>query len=212
LRKCGRISLVRVRNPWGGAVEWRGSWRDAAPEWEFIPEQERQRLGLVWQSDGEWWMSYQDWVGEFDQVTVCHLAPPARPAATWHGEWSGNTAGGCRNFLESFPCNPQYRLHHEGGGLLVSLTQLPASPVAELLSIGFVVYRLEGEHPDSETLGLDFFKHTLSAARSRAFLNAVEVCTRLVLPAGRYCIIPSTFRPGLETSFLLRVLIDTTQE
>ena len=41
-------------------------------------------------------------------------------------------------------------MHHEGGGLLVSLTQLPASPVAELLSIGFVVYRLEGEHPDSE--------------------------------------------------------------
>lgn len=114
---------------------------------------------------------------------------------------------------ESFPGNPQYRFSHGGGGLLVSLTQLPASQAAQLLSIGFVVYRLEGEDPDTESrLGLDFFKHTLSAARSRAFLNAGEVCTRLVLPAGRYCIIPSTFRPALETSFLLRVLIDTVPE
>ena len=51
---------------------------------------------------------------------------------------------------ESFPGNPQYRFSHGGGGLLVSLTQLPASQAAQLLSIGFVVYRMEGEDPDTE--------------------------------------------------------------
>ena len=88
LRKSGRISLVRVRNPWGGAVEWRGSWRDAAPEWEFIPEQERERLSLVWQSDGEWWMSYQgrnNWLESLVQILTTEIALEAIDCLTGPG-------------------------------------------------------------------------------------------------------------------------------
>ena len=43
-------------------------------------------------------------------------------------------------------------------------------------------------------------------ARSGAFTNYREVSLRLLLPAGRYCLIPSTYKENLEGQFILRVL------
>ena len=35
-----RVRLVRVRNPWGNDVEWKGDWSDNSPLWQLLtPEQ-----------------------------------------------------------------------------------------------------------------------------------------------------------------------------
>ena len=45
-----------------------GTWSDDAREWEFIPEEEKKSMGLNFDNDGEWWMSFQDFTKHFDQV------------------------------------------------------------------------------------------------------------------------------------------------
>ena len=72
----------------GNAVEWRGRWCDGSREWELLGRGERARVGLYFDSDGEWWMSFADFLHHFDQVELCHVplnaahiaAPPRQSA------------------------------------------------------------------------------------------------------------------------------------
>lgn len=63
------------------------------------------------------------------------------------------------------------------------------------------------DNPESLPVPLDtnFFKYNASVARSPTFINMREVSTRVTLPPGVYCIVPSTFDPGEEGEFLVRV-------
>ena len=36
--------IIQVRNPWGDRQEWRGTWKDGAREWGFIPDEVRWHL------------------------------------------------------------------------------------------------------------------------------------------------------------------------
>ena len=40
------------------------------------------------------------------------------------------------------------------------------------------------------------------------FINLREVSKRILLPQGRYCVIPCTFERGEEGEFLLRVFVE----
>lgn len=53
------LTLVRVRNPWGNETEWNGAWSDNSPEWQTIPQNKRQEIGLVKKDDGEFWMDWK---------------------------------------------------------------------------------------------------------------------------------------------------------
>ena len=120
----GKIPLLRLRNPWGNAIEWNGPWSDQSPEWRFIPDQEKENLGLTFDHDGEFWMSLKDFQTRFDRLEICNLTPDSLTEeeitqgnkkqwemSVFEGEWvRGVTAGGCRNYLESFWHNPQYRI------------------------------------------------------------------------------------------------------
>ena len=66
--------LVRIRNPWAG-TEWNGSWGDKSPEWDRISKAEKERIGYIDADDGAFWMSFEDWVKEFEMVTLCLLPP-----------------------------------------------------------------------------------------------------------------------------------------
>lgn len=50
----GKMPLIRIRNPWG-EHEWRGAWADGSKEWALVDEDERHRLGLKFDADGEFW-------------------------------------------------------------------------------------------------------------------------------------------------------------
>ncbi|KAF3425410.1 hypothetical protein E2986_03415 [Frieseomelitta varia] len=224
----GRIPLLRLRNPWGNEAEWNGPWSDQSPEWRFIPDHEKDELGLTFDMDGEFWMSFQDFTRYFTQLEICNLNPDSLTEddlnagkkkwemSVFEGEWvRGVTAGGCRNFLETFWHNPQYRITLEYPDedddkctVIVALMQKNRRAQrrmgAECLSIGFAIYHLE--YPDRlpKPLDVNFFKYNASVGRS-LFINLREVTCRFKLPPGVYCIVPSTFDPNEEGEFLLRI-------
>ncbi|VDK20452.1 unnamed protein product [Anisakis simplex] len=47
--------LLRLRNPWGDKHEWNGAWSDQSPEWKSISQQDKDKLGLKIEHDGEFW-------------------------------------------------------------------------------------------------------------------------------------------------------------
>ncbi|XP_017880513.1 calpain-A isoform X5 [Ceratina calcarata] len=225
----GRIPLLRLRNPWGNEAEWNGPWSDQSPEWRFIPDHEKEELGLTFDMDGEFWMSFQDFTRFFTQLEICNLNPDSLTEddlnagkkkwemSVFEGEWvRGVTAGGCRNFLETFYHNPQYRITLEHPDedddkctVIVALMQKNRRAQrrmgAECLTVGFAIYHLENPDRLPKPLDMNFFKYNASVARSPAFINLREVTCRFKLPPGVYCIVPSTFDPNEEGEFLLRI-------
>ncbi|CAK9301677.1 unnamed protein product [Gordionus sp. m RMFG-2023] len=128
--KQGKVCLLRMRNPWGNEAEWNGPWSDKSSEWHYTSAEERQRLGLVFKADGEFWISLKDFMSNFEKIEICHLSPEAYEAI-WsdtpnsnvnaaYKKWEvnlhndswvkGANAGGCRNFLDTYWLNPQYGL------------------------------------------------------------------------------------------------------
>ncbi|VEN47945.1 unnamed protein product [Callosobruchus maculatus] len=232
---AGKIPLLRLRNPWGNESEWNGAWSDGAPEWRFISEEEKEELGLTFDNDGEFWMSFKDFQKHFSRLEICNLNPDSLSEeelleghkkkwemSVFEGEWvRGVTAGGCRNFLDSFWHNPQYRItltevdegeDEELCTMIVALMQKNRRQIrntgADLLTIGFALYYLPYPDRVPKPLDLNFFKYNASVARSPSFINLREVTCRFKLPPGTYCIVPSTFDPNEEGEFLLRVFTE----
>ena len=56
----GGIPLIRLRNPHGNSKEWTGDWSDGDRNWNMIPEHKRRELGLTFDDDGEFYMSFRD--------------------------------------------------------------------------------------------------------------------------------------------------------
>lgn len=108
-RVRGKVPLLRIRNPWGNEVEWRGSWSDGSKEWDFIDEETKEDIGLTFDADGEFWMSFKDFMTHFDRLEICNLSPDSLDedagGTKWNmnifeGAWMrGSTAGGCRNYI-----------------------------------------------------------------------------------------------------------------
>ena len=189
---------MRVRNPWGGDIEWAGQTSDA---------------------DGEFWMDWLDFMTHFHQVQVAHYDLNAAAGLdetrklSWKGqqalgEWTVKTAGGCPNF-PSYKFNKQYQLtvgSEKSGNVhvLIALDQVAATRMEngmEKHPVGFIVYK--------STPGKRLSKQTLTtqpwAADSGLFRYEKQIVGRYNLPPGTYTIIACTFFPGLKGKFLLRV-------
>lgn len=79
----------------------------------------------------------------------------------------------------------------------------------ENLTIGYAIYEMPEDI--TSTLTKNFFKYHASTARSPTYINLREVCGRHQLKPGRYAIIPSTFEPGEEGDFILRIFSERPQ-
>lgn len=69
----GEVRLVKIRNPWG-ETEWTGDWsdhRDGKDEWKTVSDEEKNRIGYNNKNDGSFWMTFQDWINEFELCTIC---------------------------------------------------------------------------------------------------------------------------------------------
>uniref|UniRef100_A0A3Q0RLA6 Uncharacterized protein n=1 Tax=Amphilophus citrinellus TaxID=61819 RepID=A0A3Q0RLA6_AMPCI len=224
-----QVQLVRIRNPWG-QVEWTGPWSDGSSEWSHISEDEKSKLNSV-AEDGEFWMSYSDFIRHFTRVEICNLTPDTLSSddvGYWsyyqfEGMWRvGSTAGGCRNNPATFSSNPQFLLHLEeedddpidgkaGCTFLVGLMQKGGrqqmSLNRNLETIGFAIYKVS-QSCRNVRLGPDVLLRQKAVAMSSTFINTRELCDRFKLPPGEYVIIPSTFYPHKNGNFILRVFTE----
>ncbi|XP_023684021.1 calpain-2 catalytic subunit-like [Paramormyrops kingsleyae] len=230
----GKEKLVRIRNPWG-QVEWTGAWSDNSSEWNYVTSHEVQNVKA---DDGEFWMSFSDFMRHYSRLEICTLTPDALTSdrfTSWsvcnhEGNWRrGSTAGGCRNNPSTFWINPQYVLkldkvdedpstHEAGCSVVVGLIQKNRRRLRksgeDMHTIGFAIYELPPQFHGEREVHLDrnFFLTHAQKARSETFVNTREVTTRFHLPVGEYLIIPSTFEPHLNGDFCVRVFSEQEQE
>ncbi|XP_062909330.1 calpain-3-like isoform X1 [Mobula hypostoma] len=224
-----KVKLVRLRNPWG-TVEWNGPWSDKAREWSEIDKSQKQRLQHQMKDDGEFWMAFDDFKRNYTKLEICNLTPDALDDDKLHkwtvsineGRWvRGCSAGGCRNYPDTFWTNPQYRLKlfEEDDDpdndevlctFLVALMQKNRRKERKIgvnfHTIGFAIYEVPKEmHGNKQHLPKDFFLYHASKCRSKSYINLREISDRFRLPPGEYVIIPSTYEPHQEGEFVLRV-------
>ncbi|XP_066553110.1 calpain 2, (m/II) large subunit, like [Amia ocellicauda] len=230
------VKLIRIRNPWG-QVEWTGAWSDGSMQWRMVSDEDRERLSLK-AEDGEFWMSFSDFLRHYSRLEICNLTPDVLAndkykkwaLSKFEGTWRrGSTAGGCRNYINTFWTNPQFviKLEEEdddptdgeaGCSLLVGLIQKNRRRMRkmgeDMHTIGYAIYKVPSEVSGQRNLHLNqsFFQKHQSSARSETFINLREVCSRFSLPPGEYLIVPSTYEPHKDGDFCIRVFSEKQAE
>ena len=224
--------LIRVRNPWGNSKEWNGDWSD--DQIKKLPAETKAKHDIVDEDDGEFYMSMNDLLKHCDEVSICHLkqdrirkgksndglAHGLYEVKAVHGSWkSGINAGGCRNHLETFATNPQYKVTITDGNLdddkratiLISLMQKGArtkegKDIKDAYQyIGFYVYSIK--ESTKLPLDTDFFRYNRKEGRSN-LSNWREEVKRFTLEPGTYVIIPCTLDANKEAEFYLRIFAE----
>ncbi|XP_045338330.1 calpain-10 isoform X4 [Leopardus geoffroyi] len=130
------ILLLRIQNPWGRRC-WQGPWREGGEGWSRVDPAEEATL-LSQLQEGEFWVEEEEFLQEFDEVTVGfpiteagHLQSLYSGKELCHtqelpGAWvKGQSAGGCRN-NSGFPSNPKFWLRvSEPSEVYVTVLQRP---------------------------------------------------------------------------------------
>uniref|UniRef100_A0A4W5Q431 Calpain 9 n=1 Tax=Hucho hucho TaxID=62062 RepID=A0A4W5Q431_9TELE len=216
-----KVKLIRIRNPWG-QVEWNGAWSDESREWNVIDSSEKQRILQNSMDDGEFWMEFEDFKANYDKIEICNLTPDSLTDDTkrkwevnmFEGNWiRGSTAGGCRNFIDTFWTNPQFKLtllhaddNNDKCSVVIALMQKNRRALRkeglDMQTIGFALYEAPA---DEDHLGKDFFRYNGSKARSKTYINVREISERFTLPPGNYLLVPTTFQPHDEADFIIRI-------
>ncbi|XP_022594264.1 calpain-5 isoform X2 [Seriola dumerili] len=196
--RSDKLTMIRMRNPWGQR-EWNGPWSDR--------------------------MTFDDFIINFTDLILCRLINTSYLSLhkTWEeavmrGSWRRhddpllNRAGGCTNNKQSFLQNPQYvfDVKKPEDEILICLQQKDRRARlregrGENLAIGFDIHRVE--------LNRTYRMHvTQQKVGGSIYINSRSVFLRIELPEGRYVIIPTTFDPGLEGDFLLRIFSDVSSD
>ncbi|XP_073073942.1 calpain-10 isoform X5 [Manis javanica] len=180
------ILLLRIQNPWGRQCR-QGPWTEGGEGWRLLDPADVSEL-LSQLQEGEFWMEEDEFLQEFDEVTIGfpfseagHLQSLYSEKVLRHtqelpGAWvEGQSAGGCRN-NSGFPSNPKFWLRvlepSEVEKRRVSLPRVLSSPPVA---------------------------GTVCHAYDR------EIHLRCELAPGYYLAVPSTFLKDVPGQFLLRV-------
>lgn len=204
-----KLPMIRLRNPWGGA-EWKGAFSDGSEEWSKISSSARSTIGLTFDEDGEFWMTFDDFCVNFAHLAVCHrLSTSFFTFNRWYlteasGDWKreGGRSGGCINNRDTFLNNPQFVFSVSSDDeVIVVLTQKNVKEHGEqLTAIGFTILKVEENRR--------YRLHRLAReAFSSEFINRRSVLLRKKLQPGRYVVVVCKFNPGEEGPFLIRVYL-----
>lgn len=196
------LPMVRLRNPWGG-IEWNGAFSDGSKEWKAISNRERQMMGLVFKDDGEFWMTFDDFIKYYVTVALCHLVDTANHAEkAFHSAWrSPDLAGGCINFSDHFLNNPQFLLDikNRSEDVLFHLLQKTLiNPGDQRITIGFTIMQVENNRTER-------IRMLQKVIKSSVYRDGRSIFLQHGLLRGRYIVIPTTYEPDLQAPFLFRI-------
>ncbi|XP_020030540.2 calpain-10 isoform X2 [Castor canadensis] len=224
------ILLLRIQNPWGRCC-WQGLWREGGEGWKQVEPAEQSEL-LSQLQEGEFWVEEEEFLREFDEVTIGypvtqagHLQSLYTEKVLCHeralpGAWVvGQSAGGCRN-NSCFPCNPKFWLRlSEPSEVYMAVLQRPrrraVGQARALVGHSPAPVNLLGK--DYQAVGLHIWKvekrrvslpRVLSAppvAGTTCHAYDREVHLHCELSPGYYLAVPSTFLKDVPGQFLLRV-------
>ncbi|XP_028611219.1 calpain-10 isoform X1 [Grammomys surdaster] len=224
------ILLLRIHNPWGRRC-WQGLWREGGEGWNQVePAKESELLARL--QEGEFWVEEEEFLREFDEVTIGYPVTEAGHlqslytekvlchTRTLPGAWvTGQSAGGCRN-NSCFPCNPKFWLRLlEPSEVCVAVLQRPrrrlVGQTRALAGASPAPVNLPGK--DYQAVGLHIWKvekRKISLPRVLSAPPVVgtachaydrEIHLRCELSPGYYLAVPSTFLKDVPGQFLLRV-------
>ncbi|XP_037031827.1 calpain-C [Bradysia coprophila] len=215
------VQLVRLKDPlasetFGTKTGFNGEWSAMSNAWDKVSIQERDRL--LGQLDvGEFWMSFMSLTETFTNLECIHLdtdtakdelslsdRPRRWSMKMFQGYWrKGVSAGGCRNH-DSFHINPQLQLFvTDKEDVIIALNQHTA---VEPKVIGFTMYKLTNvKNKVSESLSKEFFKSQVSFINSD-YGNSRHVSYRCNLDVGKYLLMATTYEPGEESGYTVRIL------
>jgi calpain len=80
------------------------------------------------------------------------------------------------------------------------------------LNIGFLIYKVTEKQLEEKPMKLDFFRYNASFARAPVFMNIREISCRFRFEPGNYLIVPSSYEPGKDGEFLIRIFSESHNE
>ncbi|PIC37163.1 hypothetical protein B9Z55_015887 [Caenorhabditis nigoni] len=222
----GQIPLLRIRNPWGNSKEWNGPWSDGSSEWNQVDPSQREQMNVQFAKDGEFWMSFDDFMSNFTQMECCNLSADVMDEISemtgveihdkqrhqWvekqeDGEWNSRqgTAGGCQN-NDTYIQNPQYATAFQ-----VPLDAVEHDGKCTVIAAVLQKYRREMRSKNLDNLPIGFSVYrsegggALQSIAGQKPVARTKVTVRFRVPPGQYVIVPCTFDAYDDASFLLRV-------
>jgi len=204
VREVEQHRLVKLRNPWADATEWKGDFSDKSPLWTMYL---KKKLNFKDEDDGEFWMPFSDFTQHFMYVFVCRVFDDAKPPKQLSGQWKGKTAGGGPQDQLKFSQNPQYHLAVSGPTqLYITLTQEDKRDLGEPFHhIGLWLFDKDGKRAAS-------CKKSTIVSRSSDYSNfrttSLEI-DHLAPKSEPYTLVPTTFDAGQEAHFEIYVYADS---
>uniref|UniRef100_A0A3P8SRE4 Calpain 10 n=1 Tax=Amphiprion percula TaxID=161767 RepID=A0A3P8SRE4_AMPPE len=224
----GEVRLLRIRNPWGRCC-WGGAWMWSGEGWSSVdPDFAAELQARV--AEGEFWLDEAEFMSHFDDVTVGYPISKEGHLKSIHtgnllthnhqlaGRWiKGHSAGGSRN-SSSYSSNPKFWLKVcERGEVLISLLQHRKWRNTETYAQTPLEDSKNTKHQHYQAIALHMWKvekkrfnlsrmlnkPPCASSHCHAYEREVVLCRHL--DPGYYLLIPSTYQPGAEARFLIRV-------
>lgn len=237
LKTKSKVHLVKVKNPHGGRNEWNGAYNDGSDDWKFVSEEDKKRIRFADKDNGTWWMLYSDFISNFRNTTICSTVPDFdedgdASGDSWHltqvhGEWKrGVSAGGSKRNIRSYATNPQYLLHlkepdnfdpafddaDQRGkctaviGLMQEHRRAGRADGHDNFHINIKLFRVNGDRENK--LEERYLRSRPIGAVEPAYVDLRERTLTVDLPPGFYVMLPSTLRPNMQGTFLIRVFTE----
>jgi hypothetical protein len=233
-----QIRLLKLRNPLGTAKSWKGAWSYQSKKWRNLEQSIKDRYNLDLNVNGDFYISYQDFVKNFEQLDVAHIHLGA-----FYDEYSSNSARFnwiCKQHFgqfvkgknaggsgELFWQNPQYLITIESNpnneedmtSLIIGLMQPYSAPLRYqnngeyfFHSIRFDVYSANVDSSkiyEHKSVKRKFRESQLEHVDSSGeYTDSREATRRVNLYPGNYVIIPSTSEENVNLQYVLRVFFD----
>uniref|UniRef100_A0A6B2KYK4 Calpain catalytic domain-containing protein n=1 Tax=Arcella intermedia TaxID=1963864 RepID=A0A6B2KYK4_9EUKA len=204
--QCVQVSakdrLLRIRNPWG-CKEWTGRWSDGSKEWTTAL---KKKLNFEFGDDGTFFMCFEDFVDQYDNLFVCRLLTDAVGHVFQHlmfeHEWNKQSAGGCSNH-DTWRNNDQWAITvPKKTDMFICLMQ----PDQRML---------QGKEDYSASIGFNLFAADNSRklatpdpgkiAQKCNYSPSRDVAAWVTVNPGDYVLSPTTFKPGQTMPYYLHI-------